>query len=128
MANTQQFEIVELSETFIAGLALRTNNKIEQELTDRGWIAKTWKEVREAKRYAMPAAAYTSYSSGSDDNFTMVIGSERKSAQDVKAGEVITIIPAGKYASFCESGAVPDVVLKAWQAVWRREDTTRLCR
>jgi hypothetical protein len=44
----KQSEIVSLSETYVAGLAFRTKNELEQNPAT-GWIAKTWGRVRTMK-------------------------------------------------------------------------------
>ncbi len=131
MSNDHNYEIVELSETYVAGLALRTSNKTEQELMDKGWIAITWDEVRRLKGPASPAAAYTGYtgSNGNNGNFTVVIGSERKSTEDFETGEVITRIPDGKYAKFTKTADTPaHAAFSTWQEVWQAEEDGGLQR
>ncbi len=128
MADSNGFDIVELADTFVAGLAIRTNNKIEQELAEKGWIASTWDEVKEMTDPNPPAAIYTGYSSDKDGNYTVVIGFRRNSADDFKTGEVISKISAGRYAKFSRKGPMPNAVIEAWQAVWQAESAGELHR
>ena len=124
----QTFELKELPETYVAGLALRSNNRTEQELKEQGWIAKTWEEVRQMEGPNLPAAIYTGYAGDKDDNFTLVIGFQRESADDFKIGEVISKVPAGKYARFSHKGSLPNAAIEAWQAVWQAEEEGTLDR
>lgn len=64
----------------------------------------------------LPAAIYTGYAGDKDDNFTLVIGFQRESANDFKIGEVVSKVPAGKHARFSGKGSLPNVVIEAWQA------------
>lgn len=124
----KKFEIVEINEIYVAGLAIRTSNKTEQELGEAGWIAATWAEVRQMSDPNLPAAIYTGYASNKDDKYTVVIGFQRGAADAYKAGEVISKIPAGKYAKFTRKGALNSVVFEAWQDVWQAEEAGHLER
>ncbi|HMJ08567.1 MAG TPA: GyrI-like domain-containing protein [Pyrinomonadaceae bacterium] len=122
------FEIVDLDEVYVAGLAVRTDNETEQKLAGGGWIATTWEEVRSMSDPNLPAAVYTGYASDRNGRFTVVIGFRRSSLNDLKAGEVITKVPSGKYAKFTLRGVLPNVVIEAWQSVWRAEEEGKLKR
>ena len=124
----KNFEIVELDETYVAGLAIRTSNKTEQELAEKGWIATTWEEVRQMTDPNMPGAIYTGYAGGKDDKFTVVIGFKRSAIDDFKPGEVICKVPAGKYARFARKGPLSAAAIEAWQDVWKAEETGALQR
>jgi predicted transcriptional regulator YdeE len=128
MANKEPFEITELPETYVAGLALRTNNKTEQALKDQGWIAKTWEEVRQMEDPNLPAAIYTGYAGDKNDDFSVVIGFQRDASDNFIPGEVISKVPAGTYARFTGKGPLPDVVVEAWQEVWKAEEEGKLQR
>ena len=124
----KNFDIEVLEETYVAGLAVRTSNKTEQELAEKGWIATTWEEVRQMTSPNPPAAIYTGYEGDKDDKFTVVIGFQRSAIDDFKPGEVITKIPAGKYARFTRKGPLPNAVIEAWQDVWQAEESGMLQR
>ena len=125
---TNDLEIVELDEAYVDGLAIRTNNKTEQELGPNGWIAATWEEVKQMTDPNPPAGIYTGYAGDKDGNYTVVIGFRRPSADDLKPGEVISKIAAGRYAKFSRKGPMPNVVIDAWQAVWQAESDGKLSR
>ena len=128
MRSSLNVELVDLNEAFVAGLAIRTSNKREQKLGAEGWIATTWAEARQMSDPNLPAAIYTGYAGDKDDKFTMVIGFQRKAMDDFKTGEVITKVPAGRYAKFTRKGALPSVVFEAWQDVWQAEKEGNLNR
>jgi len=124
---TKHDEIVSLPETYVAGLAFRTKNELEQNPAT-GWIAKTWGRVGAMKNPNPPAAVLTDYESDKDGYFTEVVGFRRNSANDFGPGEVLTKIPAGRYAKFSNSGKLPEVVIEAWKAVWQAEKDGSLKR
>ncbi|MGH9819927.1 MAG: GyrI-like domain-containing protein, partial [Pyrinomonadaceae bacterium] len=128
MDQRSDFEIVELEETCVAGLPIRTNNRMEQELADRGWIAKAWDEIKKRSDPNMPAVIYTGYSNDRNGDFSVVIGFRRSSATDFNPCEVIAKVGAGKFAKFTHVGAMPYAVIEAWQAVWWAEDNGSLHR
>ena len=123
----KQFEIVSLPETYVAGLAFRTKNVLEQNPAT-GWIAKTWARVRTMKSPNPPAAVSTDYESDYHGYFTEVVGFTRNSANEFASGEVLAKVPAGQYAKFVNSGKLPEVVIEAWQAVWQAEKDDSLKR
>jgi predicted transcriptional regulator YdeE len=122
-----KYEIVSLPETYVAGLAFRTKNDLEQNPA-AGWIAKTWGRLRTMKNPNPPAAVYTDYESDYHGHFTGVVGFTRNSANDFSAGEVLAKVPAVRYAKFANTGKLPEVVIAAWQAVWQAEQEGLLKR
>lgn len=117
---TKNYEIVSLPETYVAGLAFRTKNELEQNPAT-GWIAKTWGRVRTMKNPNPPAAVSTDYDSDYHGYFTEVVGFTRNSANEFAPGEVLAKVPAGRYAKFVNTGKLPEVVIEAWQTVWQAE-------
>lgn len=124
---SKEYEIVSRPETYVAGLAFRTKNELEQNPTT-GWIAKTWARLRTMKNPNPPAAVYTDYESDHYGYFTGVAGFTRNSADDFSAGEVLAKVPAGRYAKFVNTGKLPEVVIAAWQVVWQAEKDGSLQR
>lgn len=122
-----KFEIVSLPETYVAGLAFRTKNELEQNPAT-GWIAKTWGRVRTMKNPNPPPAVSTDYESDYHGYFTEIVGFMRNSANDFGPGEVLAKVPAGRYAKFVNTGKLPEVVIEAWQAVWQAEKNGSLQR
>jgi predicted transcriptional regulator YdeE len=123
----KNYEMVSLPETYVAGLTFRTKNTLEENPTT-GWIAKTWARLREMKNPNPPAAVYTDYEGDWQGFFTAVAGFTRNSANDFNAGEVLTKVPAGRYAKFTNTGKLPDCVIDAWKAVWQAEKEGSLKR
>jgi predicted transcriptional regulator YdeE len=124
---TKEFEIVSLPETYVAGLAFRTKNELEQNPAT-AWIAKTWARLRTMKKPNPPAAVYTDYESDYNGYFTGVVGFTQNSANEFAPGEVLAKAPAGRYAKFVNAGKLPEVVIQAWQAVWQAEKEGSLKR
>lgn len=64
--------------------------------------------------------AYTDYESDYNGDYTYFIGEEVASFDSVPEGFETLTIPAQSYAKFTtEPAPMPDVIVNAWQAVWK---------
>lgn len=121
------FETVDLPEILVAGLAVRTSNKLEQDPTT-GVLAKTWERVSQ-KQYPGPVAAtLTDYESDSTGMYAETIGHEISSVNDLLPQDVLTRVPAGTYAKCRVEGEMPQIVMEAWSKVWQAEKDKMLQR
>ena len=69
---------------------------------------------------------YTDYTSDYKGTYSFNIG-EETSHNDVPQNARLISIPAGRYAKFTtDPGPMPEVVIKAWQAIWAMEDAGEL--
>jgi predicted transcriptional regulator YdeE len=123
----KRFEIETLPEMYVAGLAVRTKNELEMNPAT-AMIGPTWERLRQIANPNPPAAIYTDFESDNAGYYTLVAGFLRKSAADFKAGEVMTKLPAGKYAKFLAVGPMPDAAINAWTQVWEAENSGSLKR
>jgi predicted transcriptional regulator YdeE len=107
------------------GIAARTSNAKEN--TADAIIGKQWgRLMRESLLESIPnkadaniVAVYTDYASDKDGEYTFVLGARVTHAENVPAGMVAKIVPAGKYAVFTsERGSVPEVVISTWKRIW----------
>ncbi|HUC20534.1 MAG TPA: effector binding domain-containing protein [Candidatus Polarisedimenticolaceae bacterium] len=113
-------DVVVLSETLVAGLAVRTKNDNEKDPTS-GWLMKTWERIGKKQYTDSIAAVLSDYESDSNGYYTEVIGHEIATPDDLKPGEVLAKVPSDTYAKFTVTGEMPGIVLEAWQKVWQAE-------
>lgn len=122
------YEIVQLPQTFVGGLAVRTNNSIEQS-AEAAQLPKTWaRAARREYQGGMTAAAYIDYEDDKDGFYTEVIGQTVTAINDLQLGDVLTYVPAGTYAKFHVEGKLPQAVITAWSAIWQAEKEKTLHR
>ena len=117
-----------LPEIKLVGLSVRTNNKAEsnpatakispcvQQYFQQQWAEKTPHRISPGKTFC----AYTNYESDYTGDYTFYIGEEVNSIEGIPEGLEIHIIPPQAYVKFTtEPGPMPNVVIKAWQEIWK---------
>lgn len=113
-----KYEIVELEEKIIEGIAIRTTNKDGKSMQD---IGETWQklftegiyEKIQNKVNSKTIGLYTEYEDDYTKPYTFVAGAEvSKKTYNYK------IIEKGKYAKFVIIGDVQNAVGQAWQEIW----------
>lgn len=114
-----KYEVVELEEKRIEGLAVRTTNENNKAQAD---IALLWQRfftegVYESilnKANAKTIGLYTNYEGDYTKPYQFIVGVEVKE----KTQQVLAIIPKGKYAKFVIKGDVQTAVCEAWNEIW----------
>ncbi|HEY1380783.1 MAG TPA: GyrI-like domain-containing protein [Gemmataceae bacterium] len=66
-----------------------------------------------------PVGVYTEYESDAAGMYTTVAGVRVAGAADAPSGLRVVTVPAGEYLVFRSEGAVPECVIRGWQAVWQ---------
>lgn len=66
----------------------------------------------------LPVAVYTDYETDHTGRYRVIAGAAVEAGTAPPKGLVGVTLPAGRYLVFHSEGAMPDVVIRAWQAVW----------
>lgn len=128
-----QTKTVDQREFTIVGISVRTNNA--QEAAGDGVIAKHWDKfykegiLDKISNKADPAiyVVYTDYASDRNGDYNYIIGAKVNETSAVPSGMVAKTVSAGKYAVLTsERGAIPKIIIDAWQRIWSLEDQAQL--
>src|SRR5918992_1440377 len=111
----------------VIGMETRTRNADEANAAT-GRICGLWERFfRENVRVKIPhqvggratLAGYSDYESDEKGAYCLTPGCEVRSLEDIPEGLTGRTIPASRYAVFTtEKGALPEIVIGAWQAIW----------
>ncbi|MDQ0242636.1 putative transcriptional regulator YdeE [Bacillus fengqiuensis] len=119
-------KFVYLEEKKVTGIGCRTSNQLEA--SGEGSIPKLWGEFyRRQQGNSIPnktneciLGVYTDYETDVNGMYTMMIGSEVHTEDDVPSELIYTTLPASKYAVFTsEKGYVAEVVPQTWASIWK---------
>jgi predicted transcriptional regulator YdeE len=127
-ANEQAYTIVQLEEFKLIGITATTTN--EQEMGENAKIGALWARFwKEGIRQIIPSpeadpeciyGCYTDYENGAAGEYTILIGGKVSELTSVPEGMAATIIPSATYAVFTtRKGPITEVVVEAWQNIWR---------
>ena len=120
-------QLVEIGELVLVGLTARTNNHSEmnpQIAKIPALYSSYWQvmgAIQNQKYHGVAYAVYTDYESDEGGDYTYFIGAvvDSLASQDLEKFSTITI-PASSYQKFTtDSGAMPEVVISAWQKIWQ---------
>ena len=119
---------VKTDEIKLMGLKIRTNNQKEfnpetaqiescvMRYFTEGWNNK----IPHLKNPNTTRCAYTEYESDDKGDYTFFVGAEVSAVDRIPEGLDFLAIPAQTYIKFTtESGPMPDVVIEAWQKIWK---------
>jgi predicted transcriptional regulator YdeE len=121
-------ELANKSEIKLVGLTARTNNKNEINpqtskiggLMGRYWAQNIASQISDRKNPGVTLSVYTEYDSNEHGDYTYFLCEEVSSFENIPAELKKLIIPAAKYQKFTTpSGKMPDVVIGAWQQIWK---------
>jgi len=123
-----QKEITKLNDLLLVGVFVRTNNKNEMdpETSKIKNVFATYfgnqvaENFKNRKNPGVFYSVYTEYESDEHGDYTYFLGEEVNSLENQNAEFKTITIPAGSYQKFTtEPGKMPDVVINAWQAIWK---------
>ncbi|MBA8666789.1 GyrI-like domain-containing protein [Holosporaceae bacterium 'Namur'] len=112
----------------LTGIKVRTSNKAEFnsstakigatiEHYSKNQIAD---KIADRKNPGTTICLYAEYESDMDGEYSYFIGEEVTSYDNISKGLDIYTIPAQTYVKFTtQSGAMPNVVINAWQQIWQ---------
>ncbi|BBI33020.1 effector binding domain-containing protein [Cohnella abietis] len=132
------FEMTNLDEIKLVGVAARTTNK--DEMGEQAKIGALWgKFWGEGIQQSIPHipqtgaqpvyGCYIDYENGAAGEYTILIGSKVNEIDAIPEGLTAKVIPASRYAVFTtKKGQLPGVVVDAWQDIWRLSAESKLQR
>ncbi|MGW5308679.1 GyrI-like domain-containing protein [Nocardia thailandica] len=123
MAAAVEFEIVTLEQGLVAGLTVPLAGR-EVTARDLDLVNFTWDRYLAREKDAARAAAYI----GQNDHAVAVLGYEVAGLDEVDEGDVLTRIPAGRYAKFVVSDKPYDLLRTAWAQVVKAENAGMITR
>jgi predicted transcriptional regulator YdeE len=110
------FEVVELQESFVAGLTVPLGS-VGVTRRDLEIVKYTWDRYRARGDEGPRVAAYIAQ----PDNSVAVIGYVPGSLEEVAPGDVVTRVPAGRYAKVRVTGEPVDATRAAWTDILQAE-------
>ncbi|WP_410871432.1 GyrI-like domain-containing protein [Nocardia sp. A7] len=117
------FEIVTLADGLIAGLTVPLAGR-EVTARDLDLVNFTWDRYLSREKAVPRSAAYI----GQNDHAVAVLGYEVAGLDDIDEGDVLTRIPAGRYAKFVVSDKPYDLLRTAWAQVIKAENAGTITR
>ena len=126
-----QKKIVEIEERKIVGLKIRTSYKEElnHKTSNISMLVRQYinseiaRILPNRKNPGIMITLYTEYESDYKGEYTYFIGEEVTEIGPLPKELTSTTIPAGNYAKFTtEPGELPDVLIKAWQEIWKMSE------
>lgn len=123
---------VALGELTLVGQTVRTNNCNEMDPSTAKiastvggyWAKQVAKGIKHRLTPGVTYSIYTDYASDEHGDYTYFIGEliSSEEGQDLSNFEILNI-PASQYQKFTTpTGAMPDIVINAWQSIWRMTD------
>jgi predicted transcriptional regulator YdeE len=120
-------KVVTRNEKKVIGIDLRTSNQLEVHQST-AQIPKAWSRftsdqiLEQIPNQAHPSivlGVYTDYESDQNGKFSLIVGTEVTSLDDIPEGMTGITVPPAKYLEFNFEGKLPDVVTNAWQQIWK---------
>ena len=106
----------------LIGLPLRTDNSVSHKTIPAHWEKFFKENILEkipGRTTGEILAVYTQYEKDHTKPYTMILGCEVESLDQVPEGLVGLEIPASRYAVFTTNGPHPQGVINVWQSVWK---------
>ncbi|AYF76052.1 AraC family transcriptional regulator [Nocardia yunnanensis] len=117
------FEIVTLEDFLVGGLTIPLAGR-EVTARDLDLVNFTWDRYLAREKKAERVAAYI----GQHDHAVAVLGYQLSGLGDLDTGDVVTRIPAGRYAKFVVSDKPYDLLRTAWAKVAKAENAGTITR
>ena len=117
------YEIVNLEEKRVVGLAARTNNQSPEMGAVIGGL---WEKFYGEGVYAQienktsdkVLGIYTDYAGGAMDDYTIMVAGEAAESETMPKDTIVKTIPAGRYAKFVVKGDMHTAVANCWMEIW----------
>ena len=129
-ATTQSYSTIHKPSIMIVGIECRTSNAREAGPQD---IPKHWERFFKENTLSQIAnksseeiiALYCDYEGDHTQPYSLVIGCQVDSIDNIPKGMVSKIIPASSYAIFHAIGEQPQAIIKTWEHIWEHSDLKR---
>lgn len=120
------YEVVELNEKTVVGLAVRTSNNDENmgQVIGGLWqqfFAEGVYQSIESKLNNCTIGLYSNYENGINGAYDVTVCCEVNKCQVLPIGSEVKRIPAGKYAKFVVNGHMQKAVAEFWTKLWSIE-------
>jgi predicted transcriptional regulator YdeE len=126
-------KLEQLPQIMLVGLTARTNNKDEMNpdtskigpLAESFWSNQEGSEIKHRASPGVTYSVYTDYVTDENGEYTYFIGEAVSSFDDQDLAHFnALVIPGSQYMKFTtEPGAMPNVVVQAWQDIWQMTDS-----
>ncbi len=121
---TMPYQVIEIGQKFIVGIEVRTSNQPNEAEKE---IPQLWERFYQNggteqvlnKINGDIVALYTEYEGDYTEPYTLVIGSEVSSCDEIPDGFVCKEVPAATYAVFKVQGNFPESVVSTWAQIWQ---------
>lgn len=122
-----QHQLVKKDETQVVGIQVRTSNQMEMDQTTARIPGLWQKFLRERLMDKMPNrtdtqyiyGVYSDYESEHDAFYSLLVGVEVDTLDNVPDGMIALTIPAAKYSVFTARGRMPDALIETWGHIWQ---------
>lgn len=121
------FEIVDLEETWVAGLPVRSPKRALGRLNDPA-LDQAWSSVLKQETSGPLASIYTDYAPGIGSYNIQIVGYKCSSLSQVARGHLVAKVPRARYAKFSAVGHFPDVMVRLWQQIEHAEQQQEITR
>lgn len=121
-------ELTTKPEIKLVGLSVRTNNENEMnaktskigELIQQFYQQKFAEKIKHRKNSGVTYSVYTEYASDEYGDYTYFFGEEVTTLKNIPDDMATLTILAADYQKFTTpQGKMPDIVIQAWQKIWR---------
>lgn len=121
-------EFIQRGEIKLVGLTTRTNNHNEMNaatgkiggVINEFFSNQLASKIMDRKNPGVTLSVYTEYASDEHGEYTYFFGEEVSDFNHIPEGLQTLIIPTAQYQKFTTpAGKMPDIVIQAWQAIWK---------
>ncbi|WP_067695078.1 GyrI-like domain-containing protein [Nocardia jejuensis] len=117
------FEIITLESFLVGGLTIPLTGR-EVTARDLDLVNFTWDRYLAREKNIGRVAAYI----GQNDHAVAVLGYELAGLDELDIGDVLTLVPTGRYAKFVVSDKPYDLLRTAWAKVAKAENAGTITR
>ena len=122
------FSVVERPETLVAGTVLRSP-AMAIEGVRRLKVEQAWREMLKRELPGPTGTAYVDFLPEMESYQTHILGYQCQTIDDLRPGDILARIPAGRFALFTAAGAnLGDVIAGLWTRIWEAEERERITR
>lgn len=121
------FEIVDLEETWVAGLPVRSPKRALGRLNDPA-LDLAWSSVLKQDIAGPLASIYTDFAPGIGSYNTQIVGYQCSALSKVTRGHLVARVPRAKYAKFSAVGYFPDIMTRLWKQIDHAEEQGEITR
>ena len=122
------FGVVDRAETWVAGTVLRSP-ALAVEGSRRRRVEEVWRQTLATPMPGKPGTAYLDLATELNSYLTHIVGYQCTDLAQLRPGDVLARVPAGRFARFVRSGEnLGDTITDLWRSVWDAEAQGELVR